>query len=250
MLESKLRFDLHTHTIYSHGKGDIEDNWVAAKAAGLETLGISDHGPGHIGFGLDPKKIPEMKMKARAMAMRAGHEGGPNVLIGVEANIINPDGQLDMTPEQLEQLDFVIAGYHFGTIGKAPLKAGLMHAAGFVYSHTHLSAARQRDYNTMLVVKALENNKIRILSHPGAKADFDIPAIAKACEKSGTWMEINNRHGCLTVEGIRQAAKYDVTFIIGSDAHVPGDVGKYDEALRRAVEAGLDLKRIVNLRQE
>ena len=63
-------------------------------------------------------------------------------------------------------------------------------------------------------------------------------------------MEINNRHGCLTVEGIRQAAKYDVTFIIGSDAHVPGDVGKYDEALRRAVEAGLDLKRIVNLRQE
>ena len=125
-------------------------------------------------------------------------------------------------------MDFVIAGYHFGTIGKAPLKAGLMHAAGFVYSHTHLSAARQRDYNTMLVVKALENNKIRILSHPGAKADFDIPTIAKACEKSGTWMEINNRHGCLTVEGIRQAAKYDVTFIIGSDAHVPGDVGKYD----------------------
>ncbi len=249
-MESKLRFDLHTHTIYSHGKGDIEDNWVAAKAAGLETLGISDHGPGHIGFGLDPKKIPEMKRKARAMAMRAGHEGGPNVLIGVEANIINPDGQLDMTPEQLEQLDFVIAGYHFGTIGKAPLKAGLMHAAGFVYSHTHLSSARQRDYNTMLVVKALENNKIRILSHPGAKADFDIPTIAKACEKSGTWMEINNRHGCLTVEGIRQAAKYDVTFIIGSDAHVPGDVGKYDEALRRAVEAGLDLKRIVNLRQE
>ena len=249
-MESKLRFDLHTHTIYSHGKGDIEDNWVAAKAAGLETLGISDHGPGHIGFGLDPKKIPEMKMKARAMAMRAGHEGGPNVLIGVEANIINPYGQLDMTPEQLAQLDFVIAGYHFGTIGKAPLKAGLMHAAGFVYSHTHLSAARQRDYNTMLVVKALENNKIRILSHPGAKADFDIPAIAKACEKSGTWMEINNRHGCLTVEGIRQAAKYDVTFIIGSDAHVPGDVGKCDEALRRAVEAGLNLKRIVNLRQE
>ena len=249
-MESKLRFDLHTHTIYSHGKGDIEDNWVAAKAAGLETLGISDHGPGHIGFGLDPKKIPDMKMKARAMAMRAGHEDGPNVLIGVEANIINPDGQLDMTPEQLAQLDFVIAGYHFGTIGKAPLKAGLMHAAGYVYSHTHLSAARQRDYNTMLVVKALENNKIRILSHPGAKADFDIPAIAKACEKSGTWMEINNRHGCLTVEGIRQAAKFDVSFTIGSDAHVPGDVGKCDEALRRAVEAGLDLKRIVNLRQE
>ena len=69
-------------------------------------------------------------------------------------------------------------------------------------------------------------------------------------EEYGTWMEINNRHGCLTVEGIKQAAKYDVTFIIGSDAHIPGDVGHYDEALGRAIEAGLDLSRIVNLRQE
>jgi putative hydrolase len=236
--------------VYSHGKGDIEDNWLAAKAAGLETLGIADHGPGHIGFGLDPKKIPEMMQKARAMNLRASKEGGPQVKIGVEANIIDPDGQLDMSTEDLEQLDFVIAGYHFGTIGRAPLKAGLMHASGFVYSHTRLSSARQRDYNTMLVVKALENNKIDILSHPGAKADFDIEAIARACERYGTLMEINNRHGCLTVEGIRQAAKYDVRFSIGSDAHVPQDVGRCDEALARAVEAGLDLSRIVNLRRE
>ncbi len=249
-MESRLSWDLHTHTIYSHGKGDIEDNWLAAKAAGLETLGISDHGPGHIGFGLKVAKIPEMKQKARALNLRASKEGGPRVLIGVEANIINPDGELDMTPEELAQLDFVIAGYHFGTIGKAPLRAGLMHAGGFLYSHTGLSAARQRDYNTMLVVKALENNEVKILSHPGAKADFDIPAIARACEKSGTLMEINNRHGCLTVEGIRQAARFDVRFTIGSDAHVPGDVGKYEEALSRALAAGLDLSRIVNLRGE
>lgn len=249
-MESKLRFDLHTHTIYSHGKGDIEDNWKAAKEAGLEVLGISDHGPGHIGFGLKVAKIPEMKEKAAVLTQRAKEEGGPEVLIGVEANIINPDGELDMTPAELAELDFVIAGYHFGTIGKAPVRAGLMHAAGFLYNHTGWSAARQRDYNTMLVVEAVKHNKIKILSHPGAKADFDIPKIAKACEEYGTWMEINNRHGCLTVEGIKQAAKYDVTFIIGSDAHIPGDVGHYDEALGRAIEAGLDLSRIVNLKQE
>ena len=102
----------------------------------------------------------------------------------------------------------------------------------------------------MLVVEAVKHNTIKILSPPGAKADFDIPAIAKTCEEYGTWMEINNRHGCLTVEGIRQAAKFDVSFTIGSDAHVPGDVGRSEQALSRAVEAGLDLSRIVNLRQE
>lgn len=247
---SRLSWDLHTHTLYSHGMGDIEDNWQAAREAGLEVLGISDHGPGHIGFGISIEHLPEMRAKIDALNARAEQEGGPRVQLGVEANIINPDGELDMTPEQLAQLDFVIAGYHFGTIGKAPVRAGLMHAAGFLYSHTNWSAARQRAYNTMLVVEAVKHNTIKILSHPGAKADFDIPAIAKTCEEYGTWMEINNRHGCLTVEGIRQAAKFDVFFTIGSDAHVPGDVGRSEQALSRAVEAGLDLSRIVNLRQE
>ena len=247
---SRLLWDLHTHTLYSHGMGDIEDNWKAAKDAGMEVLGIADHGPGHIGFGISRKHLPEMRAKIEAVNARAQQEGGPRVQLGVEANIINPDGELDMTPAELAQLDFVIAGYHFGTIGKAPVRAGLMHAAGFVYSHTGRSAARQRDYNTRLVVEAVKHNPIKILSHPGAKADFDISTIARVCEEYGTWMEINNRHGCLTVEGIKQAAKYDVSFTIGSDAHVPGDVGKYSEALSRAVEAGLDLSRIVNLRQE
>ena len=247
---SRLLWDLHTHTLYSHGMGDIEDNWKAAKDAGMEVLGIADHGPGHIGFGISRKHLPEMRAKIEAVNARAQQEGGPRVQLGVEANIINPDGELDMTPAELAQLDFVIAGYHFGTIGKAPVRAGLMHAAGFVYSHTGRSAARQRDYNTRLVVEAVKHNPIKILSHPGAKADFDISAIAQVCEEYGTWMEINNRHGCLTVEGIKQAAKYDVSFTIGSDAHVPGDVGKYSEALSQAVEAGLDLSRIVNLRQE
>ena len=247
---SRLLWDLHTHTLYSHGMGDIEDNWKAAKDAGMEVLGIADHGPGHIGFGISRKHLPEMRAKIEAVNARAQQEGGPRVQLGAEANIINPDGELDMTPAELAQLDFVIAGYHFGTIGKAPVRAGLMHAAGFVYSHTGRSAARQRDYNTRLVVEAVKHNPIKILSHPGAKADFDISAIARVCEEYGTWMEINNRHGCLTVEGIKQAAKYDVSFTIGSDAHVPGDVGKYSEALSRAVEAGLDLSRIVNLRQE
>ena len=142
---SRLLWDLHTHTLYSHGMGDIEDNWKAAKDAGMEVLGIADHGPGHIGFGISRKHLPEMRAKIEAVNARAQQEGGPRVQLGVEANIINPDGELDMTPAELAQLDFVIAGYHFGTIGKAPVRAGLMHAAGFVYSHTGRSAARQRD---------------------------------------------------------------------------------------------------------
>ena len=39
----KILADYHTHTIYSHGKGTIEDNVKVAISKGIETLGISDH---------------------------------------------------------------------------------------------------------------------------------------------------------------------------------------------------------------
>ena len=44
----EMIFDYHTHTVFSHGKGTIEDNVKAAIDAGLKAVAISDHGPGHL----------------------------------------------------------------------------------------------------------------------------------------------------------------------------------------------------------
>ena len=39
-----LNADYHTHTVFSHGKGDVIDNARAAAEKGLKELGIADHG--------------------------------------------------------------------------------------------------------------------------------------------------------------------------------------------------------------
>ncbi|GFP36073.1 putative hydrolase, partial [Candidatus Hakubella thermalkaliphila] len=39
--------DLHTHTVYSHGKGTVEDIVRVAMRRGLQAVGIADHGPSH-----------------------------------------------------------------------------------------------------------------------------------------------------------------------------------------------------------
>ncbi|MBR3296559.1 MAG: PHP domain-containing protein [Firmicutes bacterium] len=246
-MESKLYYDIHTHTTYSHGKGSIEDNAAAAVAAGLKILGISDHGPGHIGYGIDMKKIPEMRLDlARSRELHPELD----LRLGVEANIINFSGRLDVAPEDLKLFDYIIAGYHFGVLGEAPFRSVATHAGGWWYSVTGRSAQRAMIHNTDLVLNALDVNKIDVISHPGAKASFDIDAIASACRGTETLLEINDRHGCLTVEGIKQAMRYDVKFIISSDAHAPQDVGAADKAIARAEEAGLDPSRIINLRKE
>ncbi len=90
----QIRWDLHTHTIYSrnhHGKGTIEENVQAAVKMGLTKIGISDHGPGHVGYGLLRKKIPEVRKIIDELRPKYPQI---EILMGVEANVINKSGEL------------------------------------------------------------------------------------------------------------------------------------------------------------
>jgi putative hydrolase len=62
-------------------------------------------------------------------------------------------------------------------------------------------------------------------------------------------MEINAKHPHLDVQEIRTAMKYDVKFIISSDAHIPGRVGAVEAPMQRAREAGVPAERIVNIEE-
>ena len=52
--------DYHTHTIYSHGKGTIEENVVRALKSGLKEIAITDHGFRHMTY-----NVRRMVVKAR-----------------------------------------------------------------------------------------------------------------------------------------------------------------------------------------
>ena len=100
-----------------------------------------------------------------------------------------------------------------------------------------------------MTIAALYENDLKILTHPGDKGRFDIAAIAKACEETETLMEISTWHSHLTVEEIKTAAKADVKFVVSSDAHTPDRVGSFAGGVERALQAGLDIERIVNIRK-
>ena len=58
MNEYKMLFDYHTHTTFSHGKGSIEDNVKEAVKKGLKAIAITDHGPGHMTYGIKREDVP------------------------------------------------------------------------------------------------------------------------------------------------------------------------------------------------
>ncbi len=239
-------FDHHTHTLYSHGilrphaKGTIEENVKAAYEKGLRSIAITDHGPGHLTYGVKHEDFPKMREEIDRL-----QEAYPDmrILLGVEANIWDKGSGLDIQDRDLPYLDLVLAGYHYG-VTNGHCVQNYLQDKGFRGGEERL-----REKNTRMILRAIEENSIQILTHPGDKGPFDIGQIAEACAKHQVLMEINTHHPHLSVEEIKIAAAYDVQFIIGSDAHRPQDVGKVEEAIRRAQEGGLSLSRLVNVEE-
>jgi putative hydrolase len=244
--EYRLKFDHHTHTIYSrvgpylHGKGRIIDNARAAAKRGLESLAITDHGPSDF-YGLSLKKLPQMR---RDIAQAKLSFPKLKVFLGVEADIVDSENGLDVSREDFDKFDFVNAGYHY-----VP-KCHMIH--NFLAFHLPWPGKLKehlRRQNTARIEKALRSNDIKILTHPGDKAFIDEHAVAKACEETGTLVEINSRHKHPDADDLRIYKQYDVKFVISSDAHKPKNVGRYAETMALALEAGIDPERIVNIQK-
>ena len=236
----KMTFDYHTHTTFSHGKGSIEDNVREAAAKGLKAIAISDHGPGHLTYGVKRKDFAAMRQEIeRLKPIYPDVE----IFLSVEANIVSAGNYLDVSEEEKDWFDFLIGGYHYG------ITKGYC-VGNWLDAHKMAPAPVGRSLlvkNTDMTVKAIYENDLKFLTHPGDKGRFDIKEIAKACAATDTWMEISTWHSHLTTEEIKIAATEDVKFIISSDAHSPNRVGSFEGGIKRAIEAGIDLSRIVNI---
>ena len=49
--------DFHTHTVFSHGKGTMEENVQAAIDRGLSAVAITDHGLSHFAYGISKREL-------------------------------------------------------------------------------------------------------------------------------------------------------------------------------------------------
>ncbi|MCT4606472.1 MAG: PHP domain-containing protein [Marinisporobacter sp.] len=239
----KIFADYHTHTIYSHGKGTIKENVDMAINKGLREIAISDHGFGHLLFGVKKKNLSKMREEIDKINQLTKKI---KVKLGMEANIISRDGKLDIGQDTINQLDMVLAGYHFGALPNNLIDCFQMHGNNFLARYFPTIDKKARVINTDAVVAAIYNNPIDILTHPGAKANIDTREVAKAAAARGTALEINSSHGHLTVEYIKIAMKEGAKFVISSDAHRPVDVGNVTKGIKRAQEAGLSVDRIIN----
>ena len=231
--------DYHTHTKYSHGKGTIEENVLEAISKGIKTIGISDHGYKHLTYGIKLNDIYKMREEIDKLNEKYSNI---KVLLGMECNILDNRGNIDINDKIIENCDYIMAGYHFASTPTS-LKSMLNHCNNYMIKND-----KSKEYNTESIINAMKNNNIFIITHPGDKGDVYIEEIAKVAKDTDTRLEINSSHGFLNTNQLAKIKNIGNKFIVGSDAHIPQNVGNFDLAMKIIKESNLDLSLVENIK--
>lgn len=223
----ELIADLHVHTVASgHAYSTIQENVAEAVKKGLKIFGLSDHGPCVAG-------APSFHY-FRSLRFVPRYIDGVLILRGAEANIVSNSGKIDIPEHCLENLDYTMVGFH--AVEEYP-------------------PCKDVAANTKAMIAAMDNPYIKVITHPGnPKYPLDYDAIVQAAKEKGVAIEINNSSLVSSREGGEQncrhiatlIAKYDALTVIGSDAHISFDVGRFTEALQAVHDAGIKEENIIN----
>ena len=201
---SEIRGDLHMHTTATDGRAGIEAMAIAARAAGLEYIAITDHSRAvAMANGLDESRAREHAQAIREVNARLE---GIRVLAGIECDI-RPDGSMDLADDCLAELDI---------------------------ASVHSAFNQEVEQMTDRLLRAIACPWVDVLGHPTGrlilKRDgyrFDAERVFAAAAAAGVALEINSQIDRLDLDDIhaRLARERGAVFVIDSDAHSTAELG-------------------------
>lgn len=221
----KYVIDTHCHTVASgHAYSTVMEIAKEANNKGLEMIAITDHGPEMPG-GPHIYHFGNMRIIPANMF-------GVEILKGVEANIMNTDGELDVPEKILKRLDLVIASFHEGCFEPGDV-----------------------EHNTRALLRVMENKYVDIIAHPGNPVyPIDKEKVVLKAKETETLIEINNssfvssrrgsKNNCIEIAEL--CKKHDVKVISGSDCHIAFDVGRFDKVVEIFNEIQMPHELIMN----
>lgn len=234
--------DYHTHTPYSHGKNTILENAQVAKQKGLKQIAITDHGFDHSLYAVDRKNIEKMRKECD----EASKATKIDVFLGIEANLTDGNGNVDITKEEYDKLDILIVGWHNFVKTKSFKAKFSFFFMNYIFN-IFGTPAWKRKKNTKAYIEAIKKYPIDIISHLNYGMKTNTLEVAKFARDHGTLIELNGKRIKFTKKEIEEMVKEKVKFIIDSDAHKKENVGKNDVAFNLIAKYNIPEELVVNL---
>ncbi len=222
-----LILDTHSHTIASgHAYNTINEMARSAADKGLKLLAITEHAP------MMPGASSYMYFLNFKALRREKY--GVKLLFGVEFNIIDKEGTLDLHGDAADAVDIGIASMH---------------------QPCYNTGTAEENLNAY--INAMENPHVNIIGHPDdGRFPVDMEKLVLAAKEHHVLLELNN--ASLNPRGFRKntegndlkmlefCKQYNQPVVIGSDAHVEEDVGNFTFALNVIKKANFPEELVIN----
>ncbi len=221
--------DTHTHTVVSgHSWSTLSENVHAAKVRGLAGFCLTEHGPAMPGGAPEYTPHSEQMLPSIIDDIR--------VYRGIEANILDFAGRLDIPDHYLRLTEFAIASFHptFMDVGTV-------------------------EQNTNAYLGALQNPWIDTIGHADdPSVPCDLEALVLEAKKLDKLIELNNNsltpHRPNSRDNITKYAllckQHDVPVCVASDAHYYTMVGNVGPLMTLLAEISFPQELIINMTQK
>ncbi len=243
--------DYHTHTIcskkkwlpYKHGKNTWDETIERAAELGLKELAITDHGFNHKFYSTNISNIQRLNTQKADLEQKHNIK----VLAGVEANIISQDGDIDITEEEIKNLDILVCGFHTAVRAKTFKDGFYMFVCNFFAKIFHIRSQKNIERNTNAYIKMLQKYPVDIISHINhGLAKVDAIRVAEEAVKHNTYIELNCKRIDFTKEEVEKMIAMGVMFIVDSDAHSVDRIADFNLARKIIKEYNIPDKNIAN----
>ncbi len=226
-MDCKLIADLHTHTLAStHAYSTLQEMCRSAAEKGLYAIAITDHGPAMPG-----SPGPWFFTNLPGVPL---HYQGVLTLAGMEANVLDLEGTLDIPQRESEVLDWVVASVHSLTL------EGLRDPTV--------------EKCTQMWLNIAEKPFVNVIGHSGdPRFAYDLDTVIPVFGARHKLVEINDHSFSARPQNIpqcRQIAlackRYGVPIVVNSDAHIESSVGAHENAFRMLEEIDFPPELILN----
>lgn len=230
-----LRTDGHTHTARTDGADPVDVMALAAQAAGLATLCVTDHVRADTAW--LPQYVEELE--------RARRSSPVDIVCGVEAKILDVRGRVDL-PGDLRGVDLVVVSDH-----QVPTRSGPVHPEEIRrrVATGALTATDVVDDLVLATCRAVSVHERVVLGHlfsilpkagiaPDTVHDEHLRLLAAACREADAAVEVNEKWRTPTVETSRRLVTLGVRLVASSDAHEAAAVGRWDHVAATAAALG------------
>lgn len=205
-----LRGDWHIHSTFSDGRNEPEEIIEAAISLGLELVAITDH------VNRESDWLDDFVMEIDRL--KSKYDDKIKILSGIEAKVIDLDGNIDAREEFFKKVDIVLGAFH-----RIPDSNGFIPRGRIPIERDRVLNFWYKAFLSLLE----KNNHVDIIAHPTNILKIngiEVPlwmkrGITKVGRRSGKIFEFNLKYKVPDDEFIRMLREEDIPMSIGSDAH-------------------------------